>query len=139
MCKVEFNQPFFLALFYANLLVIQHLKTLYLGGNHVRVVCERVWRKLKSVQLSRASRLDLMTGKSPKLAHVWSMQRSWRVTPAVALQDKSPRLARQLAGDLNLWLSPVARSSCQTTMFRKNWPFAFQIHTDINTSYTHVL
>ena len=26
------------------LLVIQHLETLYLGGNHVRVVCERVWR-----------------------------------------------------------------------------------------------
>ena len=27
-----------------NLLVIQHLETLYLGGNYVRVVCERVWR-----------------------------------------------------------------------------------------------
>ena len=27
-----------------NLLVIQHLETLYLGGNHVRVVCKRVWR-----------------------------------------------------------------------------------------------
>ena len=27
-----------------NLLVIQHLETLYLGGNHVRVVYERVWR-----------------------------------------------------------------------------------------------
>ena len=41
-CKVEFNQPFCLALFRVNLLVIQHLETLYLGGNHVRVVCERV-------------------------------------------------------------------------------------------------
>ena len=40
--KVEFNQPFLLALFCANLLVIQHLETMYLGGNHVRVVCERV-------------------------------------------------------------------------------------------------
>ena len=30
-----------------NLLVIQHLKTLYLGGNHVRVVCERVWRNVQ--------------------------------------------------------------------------------------------
>ena len=27
-----------------NLLVIQHLETLYLGGNHVRVVWKRVWR-----------------------------------------------------------------------------------------------
>ena len=31
-----------LALFRANLFVIQHLETLYLGGNHIRVVCERV-------------------------------------------------------------------------------------------------
>ena len=31
-----------LALFRANLLAIQHLETLYLVGNHVRVVCERV-------------------------------------------------------------------------------------------------
>ena len=27
---------------YQILLVIQHLETLYLGGNHVRVVCERM-------------------------------------------------------------------------------------------------
>ena len=32
----------FVGLFHANLLVIQHLETLYLGGIHVRVVCERV-------------------------------------------------------------------------------------------------
>ena len=32
----------FLALFLANLLVIQHLETLYLGGNHVKVVCKIV-------------------------------------------------------------------------------------------------
>ena len=31
-----------LALFRVNLLVIQHLETLYLGGNHVRAVRERV-------------------------------------------------------------------------------------------------
>ena len=41
-CKVEFNQPFCWLYFIPNLLVIQHLETLYLGGNHVRVVCERV-------------------------------------------------------------------------------------------------
>ena len=29
-----------------------------------------------------------------KLVHVWSMQGSWRVMPAVALQDKSSSLAR---------------------------------------------
>ena len=41
-CKVEFNQPSCWLYFVPNLFVIQHLKTLYLGGNHVRVVCERV-------------------------------------------------------------------------------------------------
>ena len=41
-CKVEFNQPFCWLYSVPNLLVIQHLETLYLGGNLVRVVCERV-------------------------------------------------------------------------------------------------
>ena len=41
-CKVEFIQLFCWLYFVPNLLVIQHLETQYLGGNHVRVVCERV-------------------------------------------------------------------------------------------------
>ena len=41
-CKVEFNQPFFWIYSMPNLLVIQYLETLYLCGNHVRVVCERM-------------------------------------------------------------------------------------------------
>ena len=41
-CKVEFNQPSCWLYFVPNLLVIQHLETLYLGENHVRVVYERV-------------------------------------------------------------------------------------------------
>ena len=41
-CKVEFNQPFCWLYFMPNLLVIQNLETPYLGGIHVRAVCERV-------------------------------------------------------------------------------------------------
>ena len=41
-CKVEFIQPSNWRYFVPNLLVIQHLETLYLGENHVRVVYERV-------------------------------------------------------------------------------------------------
>ena len=41
-CKIEFNQPFCWIYSVPNLLVIQHLETLYLGGNQVRVVCEKV-------------------------------------------------------------------------------------------------
>ena len=73
----------------------------------------------------------LAIGKPSKLAHVWSMQGSWRVMPAIALQDKSPRLARQLARNLNSRLSPVVRPSRQTTLFGKNWLFAFLSHPTI--------
>ena len=41
-CKVEFIQSFCWEYFVPNLLVIQHLETMFVGGNHVRVVCERV-------------------------------------------------------------------------------------------------
>ena len=39
-CKVEFNQPSFWLYSVPNLLVFQHLVTLYLGGFAVRVVSE---------------------------------------------------------------------------------------------------
>ena len=39
-CKVEFNQPFYWLYSVPNLLVFQHLVTLYLGGFVVRVVSE---------------------------------------------------------------------------------------------------
>ena len=42
LCKVEFIQPSNWLYFVPNFLVIQHLETLYLGGIHVKVVCERV-------------------------------------------------------------------------------------------------
>ena len=41
-CRVEFIQSFCWLYSVPNLLVIQHLEILYLGGNHVRVVCESV-------------------------------------------------------------------------------------------------
>ena len=55
-----------------NFLVIQHLETLYLGGNHVKVMCERVWRKAQECALKKS----LTTSESPKVAHMWSMQES---------------------------------------------------------------
>ena len=41
-CKVEFNQPFCSLYSMPNLLVFQHLLTLYLGGILVRIVSEIV-------------------------------------------------------------------------------------------------
>ena len=63
-----------------NLLVIQHLETLYLGGNHVRVVCERVRRNAQNCAvkqgLAAGSRGRLAAYKPPKVAHVQSVQGS---------------------------------------------------------------
>ena len=74
ICKVEFIQSFCWPYFVPNLLVIQHLETLYLGGNHVRVVCESVWRKAQECPIKKSlvigSRDWLVTGKSLEVAHV---------------------------------------------------------------------
>ena len=67
------------------------------------------------------------------MAHVWSMQGSWRVTTAGALQDKTSSLARQLARDSNSWLVPVVRLSSQNALFDENQFFTFLIHTITNT------
>ena len=58
-CKVEFIQPSNWLYSVPNLLVIQHLVTLYLDGFDVRVMSEIEWRLLKSVQENRDSRLGL--------------------------------------------------------------------------------
>ena len=47
-CKVEFNQPSCWLYSMPNLLVFQHLVTLYLGGIVVRVVSEIVCKKTKT-------------------------------------------------------------------------------------------
>ena len=41
-CKVEFIQSFCWLYSVPNLFVIQHLETLYSGGDHVRVGCKSV-------------------------------------------------------------------------------------------------
>ena len=59
-CKVEFNQPSYWLYFVPNLLVFQHLVTLYLGGFVVRVVSEIECCLLKSVQENRDLWFDLV-------------------------------------------------------------------------------
>ena len=104
-----------------NLLVIQHLETLYLGENYVRVVCEKVWRNAQDSavkqRLAARTRGWLAACKPPKVAHAQSMQGSWTVMPPGALQDKKSRLAIKLARGLNSRLSQVARSSHQPALF----------------------
>ena len=65
--------------------------------------------------------------------------KSWSVAPAIALQDKSLRLARLFARDLNSRLNPVARSSHQNTLFGKIWLFTFLFTLLYIYPYTHDL
>ena len=61
-----------------NLLIIQHLETLYLGGNNVRVMCERVWRFDQECATRSDSWLELTTGSwvvtCQNVEHLWSIQ-----------------------------------------------------------------
>ena len=73
--------------------------------------------------------------KPPKCCTRAKHARSWRVVPAVALQDKSPRLARPFACCLNSRLNPVVRSSRQNTLFGKNWLFTFLLTLRFRESF----
>ena len=110
---------------------------MYLGRNHVSVVCERMWR----IALDCAKKQGLVVGsrccKPPECCIRAKHVRSWRVAPAVALQDKSPKLARPFAHSLNSRLNPVMRSSHQITLFGKNWLFTFLLTLLYIYPYTH--
>ena len=123
-----------------NLLVIQHLETLYLGGLVVRVVSEIEWSLLKSVQENRDSWLGLagdswlqVARRSTRAKHA----RRWTVMPAGALHDKTGQLAIRLSSDRILRLSQVARASREPALFWKTWRFTFSSQLSINTPYTH--
>lgn len=121
-CKVEFIQPSNWLYSVPNLLVIQHLVTLYLGGFVVRVVSEIEWRLLKSVQENRESRVDsrLQAARSSTRA---KHAGRWTVMLAGALQDKTGQLAIRLTRDWISRLSQAARSSREPPLFCKNLTF----------------
>ena len=97
-------------------------------------MCERVWRIVqdcaKKQGLVARSRGWLATCKPPECCTCAKHARSWRAMPAIALHDKSPKLARPFACGLNLRLNPTARSSRQNTLFGKNWERNLRIKQD---------
>ena len=139
-CKVEFNQPFYWLYSVPNLLVFQHLVTLYLGGFVVRVVSEIECWLFKSVQENRDSRLAL-AGSSQLQAAKRSTRakhaRRWIVMPAGALQEKTGQLGIRLSCNWISRLSLAARPSREPPLFWKTWRFTFLSHSSINTPYTH--
>ena len=115
---------------------------MYLGGNHVRVVCERV-KNCSSLCKEAGTRgwiSRVACGcKPPEWCTRAKHAKCWSVAPAVALQDKSPRLARLFARSLNSRLNPVTRLSRQNTLFGKNWLFTFLLTLLFIYPYTHTL
>ena len=140
ICKVEFIQPSNWLYSVPNLLVFQHLVTLYLDEFDVRVVSKIEWSLLKSVQENRDSRLGLAgdsrlqaAKRSTRAKHA----RRWTVMPAGALQDKTGQLAIRLSRDWISRVSQVARPSREPALFWKTWRFTFSSHLSINTPCTH--
>ena len=114
-CKVEFIQSFCWLYFVLNLLVIQYLETLYLGGNHVRVVCEKVWRNAQECALKKG----LVTG-----SHDWQVTKGGtRVKHAGELKSHASCTVGQnfQSGQIvSSRLVLVARPSQQNTPFVRN-------------------
>ena len=99
-----------------NLLVIQHLETLYLGENHIRVVCERVWRNAQDSAMKQrlaAWSRGTLAKSCTRAEHAGELNShaSWSTT------GQKSRLSIKLARGLHSWLSQVARPSCQPTLF----------------------
>ena len=103
-----------------------------------------MWEKceelLKCVQRSRDSRLDFAGGlwlQATKLKHTCQACQKLKSCASCSLQDKSSRLARPFARDLNSQLNLVARSSHKNTLFGKIWLFTFLLTLLYIYPYTH--
>jgi len=119
-CKVEFIQSFFWFYSVPNLLVIQHLKTLYLGGNQVRVVCERVCRKVQECALKKSlatgSRNWQVAKGGTHVKHVGELKghASWSII------GQNFQIGQTVSLRLKLALILVTSSSCQNALFDEN-------------------
>ena len=96
--------------------------------------CSRLCKEARARDWSRGWHA---ASKPPKRCTHVKHAKSWRVAPDVALQDKTPRLARPLARVLNSRLNLVMRSSRQNTLFGKNWLFTFLLTLLYIHPYTH--
>ena len=116
--------------FVPNLLVFQQLDILYLGGDHVRVVCEKVWRIQVCMHSERFSWLDLAS--DPRLAtrqHATRVKHAgnWRVMTAGALQNKKDSLACSY-----LATHPSSEWVARTPCFAEKCLFTFFTYPTIN-------
>ena len=78
-------------------------------------------------------------GAAAKLKHTCQACQKLKRCASCSLQDKSSRLVRPFTRGLNSRLNPVARSSCQNTLFGKIWLFTFLLTLLYIYPYTHDL
>ena len=123
ICKDEFNQPSCSLYSMPNLLVLQHLVTLYLGGMVVRVVSEiECWNTqecARKQRLATCSRGWLTTSSCQKQYTCQACQKlkhhaSWSTTGQNRTTDRSVisqlYLATQSSCEAKLWASPVLKN-----------------------------
>ena len=99
--------------------------------------CEEL---LKCVRRSNDSWLDFVGGsrlQAAKLKHTCQACQKLKHCASYSLQDKSSKLARPFARDLNSRLNPIVRSSHQNTLFSKIWRFTFPLTLLYIYPYTH--
>ena len=94
-----------------NLLVIQHLETLYLGGNNVRIMCETVWRFDQEYATRRWFMTDSRVLPRQNEAYVWSMQEDEESGQLDHYRTKSTVWPSLETGEWNLRLIPVTSDS----------------------------
>ena len=103
-------------------------------------VCERVWRSAqvcsKKQGLAAEFRGWLVAVSRQIEAHVPSMTKP-EASRQLFTTGQKFQLARLFARGLNSRLNPVARSSCQNTLFSKIWHFTFLLTLLYIYPYTH--
>ena len=120
----------------SNLLVIQHLETLYLGGNHVRVVCERVWRNAQDCAVQQglaagsrersrlASRQKLHTRRARRGAEQSCQLEHYRTKIQNShLVSSRLELATQLSREVKSPASPVLEKLTLRILFSHQYKY----------------
>ena len=109
-CKVEFNQLSCWLYSVPNLLVFWQLETLYLGGNHVRVVCVRECEELlKCVQRNRDSWLDFAVGsrlQAAKLKHTCQACQKLKSRTSCCTTGQKSQAGQAVCSQLELTTQP---------------------------------
>ena len=103
-------------------------------------MCERVQKCLSLCKVARTCDCTSRVARGLQAArnctrakHMEKLKchASWSTT------RQKVQTSHSISSRLNLQLSQVTRPNRQPALFWKNWLFAFQTHTSINTPYTH--